>query len=315
MSQTLTPDQTLLIWALLARQGIAPQAEIMPAVKKADREALEREKLVTVTKRSQAFWLRLEDAGWAWAGLHLRDPLPEAHGALFGIMTRLHEHLAQTGGSLADFIGAAPEAPEDIPAEPAKTKTRTKSKAKKPIEAETPPKLKTKTPPEAKAEASTKAKTPAKTKTLTEAETKTPAKAQTPAKPKTPAQPKTAAKAKTPTEAETPTTAKAKTPGRKASSAKTAKAPSAASMRRRLEEAYLAVTGGRKNESAPLSRVRAELADLDRAVVDAALHGVLTGDEKARLMRLNNPKAIDAAEKAAAFDPNGEPFHLLWIEA
>ena len=233
MSEDLTPGQTLLVWGLLARQGVAAQADIMPAVKKADREALERGKLVTATKRSRALWLKLEDAGWSWAAQHLRDPLPEAQRALHGIMTRLHDHLAGSGETLADFIGAAPEEIAEAPAP-----------AKQP-------------------------------------------------RPKPPARPRAATSTK----------------------ATKRKEPSPTAMRKRLEAAYLAVTGGRKNESAHLSRVRAELAGLDRSTVDAALYRVLTGDKKARLMRLNNPKAIDAAEEAAAFNPSGEPFHLLWIEA
>jgi len=47
--------------------------------------------------------------------------------------------------------------------------------------------------------------------------------------------------------------------------------PSPAALRKRIESAYLALTDGRKNETVRLARLRAELSDLDRATVDAAL--------------------------------------------
>ena len=39
MSYNPTPTQALLLFGLLARQGACAQAELMPKVKKADREA------------------------------------------------------------------------------------------------------------------------------------------------------------------------------------------------------------------------------------------------------------------------------------
>jgi len=85
-------------------------------------------------------------------------------------------------------------------------------------------------------------------------------------------------------------------------------------VRARIEKAYLAVTNGRKAESALLSKVRAQLADLDRATVDAGLLRILQGDEKARLGQISDPKALTREEREAAFSPGGEPFHLLWIQ-
>src|SRR5262249_5775450 len=54
-------------------------------------------------------------------------------------------------------------------------------------------------------------------------------------------------------------------------------------VRARIEKAYLAVTNGRKSESALLTQIRAKLSDLDRATVDAGLLRILQGDDKARL--------------------------------
>ena len=85
-------------------------------------------------------------------------------------------------------------------------------------------------------------------------------------------------------------------------------------LRARIEKAYLAVTNGRKAESVLLSKVRTQLADLDRPTVDAGLLRILQGDEKARLGQISDPKVLTREEREAAFCPGGEPFHLLWIQ-
>jgi hypothetical protein len=91
------------------------------------------------------------------------------------------------------------------------------------------------------------------------------------------------------------------------------KSPSPAALRKRIEAAYLALTHGRKNETVRLARLRAELSDLDRATVDAALGRILKGDKKASLMRHDDPRQLDQADHDAAFSPAGEPFHVIWI--
>jgi hypothetical protein len=92
------------------------------------------------------------------------------------------------------------------------------------------------------------------------------------------------------------------------------KPPSPAELRERIEAAYLAVTNGRKAEDAPLSKIRAQLFDLDRKTVDEGLLRILQGDAKARLGRINDPRALTREEREAAFSPGGDPFHLLWIQ-
>ena len=64
-----------------------------------------------------------------------------------------------------------------------------------------------------------------------------------------------------------------------------------------------------------LSRLRAELADIDRATLDAGLARILKGDTSALLSQLSDPKALTAAEREAAYSPAGEPFHLIWIQS
>ncbi len=92
-------------------------------------------------------------------------------------------------------------------------------------------------------------------------------------------------------------------------------APDPGEIRTRIERAYLACTAGRRARGVRLSALRAALPDLDRATVDAGLAAILRGDPTIRLTRIGDPKALDAAERAAAFDPAGEPFHEIWIQA
>lgn len=226
MSYDPTPTQALILFGLLARHGACAQAELKPEVKKADREALVREKLITAGKVGRGLKLKLEDAGWAWTASHLSAVLPPAQRTLSDILARLNEHLAKSGETLADFIGSKPE--EILPQPPARK--RGKGGAK-------------------------------------------------PAKPKL----------------------------------TKPKPPSRAALRKRIEAAYLTLTHGRKNETVRLARLRAELSDLDRATVDAALSHILKGDKTASLMRHDDPHQLDQADHDAAFNPAGEPFHVIWI--
>jgi hypothetical protein len=81
VTEELTPSQSLLVWCLLANQGVVKQKDVVPAVKKTDRETLVRAKLLDVTKQGNSFLLRLEDDGWAWAVAHL---CPQRHLQAFG---------------------------------------------------------------------------------------------------------------------------------------------------------------------------------------------------------------------------------------
>ena len=225
MSVELTPSRALLLFGLLARHGECPQAELMPAVKKADREALAGAKLIAAEKRGRGLYLSLTDAGWEWAGTHLEAELPPAQRGLSDLLQRLREHLQRSGQTLADVIGVKP-----------------------PAAADTPPRLR---------------------------------------KPRA------------------PRTAAPKTAG--------AKAPTPSALRKRIETAYLAITGQKRDRSVKLARLRAELADLDRATVDGALGRILAGDRTASLMRHDDPRQLDRHDHEAAFSPAGEPFHVLWI--
>ena len=94
-----------------------------------------------------------------------------------------------------------------------------------------------------------------------------------------------------------------------------ARKPTPRQLRARIEDAYLALTGGRRARAVRLGALRAHLSDLDRATVDAGLAAILRGDPTARLSQLSDPKSLDANEREAAYSPAGEPFHILWIQA
>jgi hypothetical protein len=109
LSYDPTPTQALLLFGLLARHGACAQAELMPKVKKADREALINAKLISATPK-RPLQLTLEDLGWAWTAENIGTAnLPPAHRTLRDLCARLSEHLAKSGETLADFIGSRSE--------------------------------------------------------------------------------------------------------------------------------------------------------------------------------------------------------------
>ncbi len=110
MADILTPTQTLLIFALLARSGFAPQNDLGITVDAAERDALEKEGLVSTIKREHnTLWLRLEDAGWDWAKNNLTKALPPNQLVLQHVFRRLDAHLKDTGESLAELFGTPPK--------------------------------------------------------------------------------------------------------------------------------------------------------------------------------------------------------------
>ncbi|MBZ0146394.1 MAG: hypothetical protein K8F62_02480 [Pseudorhodoplanes sp.] len=249
----ITPQQALIIWCLLGKQGQALQSEIVPEVKKKDREALEASGLISSEKPQRAFVLKVEDKGWYWAGQHLRDELPPKYQVLQNWLRMVHHNLENTDQTLADFISSAPALEPGLIEKKATISSQKKrsTKAKK-----------GKSQPKSKKKASKKTKKPSNTK---------------------------------PTEIP--------------------KSLTQQQFRVSIERAYLAITGGRKAKAVPLSKIRAQLSELDRATVDAGLLRILQGDSKARLGQVSDPKMLTQADREAAFNPGGEPFHLLWIES
>jgi hypothetical protein len=98
-----TPEkQTLILWALLAREGAAGfQKELKPEPDKADRDALAQAGLVRWTKRGQKIWIEVTEKGWAWAGNNLAQPLPANSSAgsliLHAWLTRLKAFMDSRG--------------------------------------------------------------------------------------------------------------------------------------------------------------------------------------------------------------------------
>ncbi|MGY2051957.1 hypothetical protein [Methylobacterium sp. JK268] len=284
MSETLTPQRALILWCLLGRQGWALQGDVRPAVKKLDREALVAKGLLSAEKHGRSLLLSVTDKGWHWAGEHLRDPLPESHGVLRDWLDLLHRHLETTGGTLADFVGLAPEPPP--PPLPEKQAAILKALLARHGSA---------LPREIGVAVAKADRDALERRGLVTAEK--------------------AGRSVRLTVTED---------GRRWASeqlglslpdrSEAARPPDLGAVRARILAAYLALTDGRRSESVRLSRLRAELRDLDRATVDAALAEMLREDDKARFLQFTDPRSVDAAERAAAFSPAGEPFHILWIE-
>ena len=102
----LSPEQALILLALVARQGFIAQNDLGIAVDAADRAALEHEALLTTEKREQnALWLRLTDKGWGWAEENLNKAVPPHQSVLHHLLLRIAAHLESTGETLRDFIG------------------------------------------------------------------------------------------------------------------------------------------------------------------------------------------------------------------
>lgn len=107
----LTPTQTLLIWALLSKQGYAAQNDLGLTLDANDRDKLETQKFITLVRREQnTLWLKLEDAGWAWAEAHLTKALPPNQIILHNMMVRIDAHLKAKGETLVGLIGLSPKA-------------------------------------------------------------------------------------------------------------------------------------------------------------------------------------------------------------
>lgn len=105
----VSPAQTLILFALVARHGFAAQNDLGVPMDAADREALEKAKLVKTLKREQnVLWLNLTDPGWTWAGENLTKALPASYVVLHHMMARIGEHLARTGETLRGLVGDPP---------------------------------------------------------------------------------------------------------------------------------------------------------------------------------------------------------------
>jgi hypothetical protein len=82
---------------------------------------------------------------------------------------------------------------------------------------------------------------------------------------------------------------------------------------RRVREGYLFLTGGRIKTRCLLRDLRANLPDIDRAQLDAALQQMAASGE-AVLFRLDNRLDITPADDEAGIFMGGEKRHILWID-
>ena len=106
----VSPERTLILFALVARHGFAPQNDLGVPLDASDREALVRAGLIAMQKREPTvIWLSLTDAGWDWAGANLTKALPASFVVLHHMMVRIGEHLARTGETLRGLVGDPPK--------------------------------------------------------------------------------------------------------------------------------------------------------------------------------------------------------------
>ena len=110
----LTPEQTLLMFALVARQGFIAQNDLGVPVDAGDRQALDDAGLVTSMKREQnALWLQLTDAGWTWIEGNMNKAVPPSHSVVHHLMVRIAAHLETSGEDLKGFVGEHEPGPMD----------------------------------------------------------------------------------------------------------------------------------------------------------------------------------------------------------
>ena len=83
-------------------------------------------------------------------------------------------------------------------------------------------------------------------------------------------------------------------------------------LRDRIRQAYLEVTGGRLNTRALLTDLREKLKHIDRVTLDEALKRMHL-EEGTTLSGINNPQEITPAIRDAALSFKGEPMYVLWI--
>lgn len=86
-----------------------------------------------------------------------------------------------------------------------------------------------------------------------------------------------------------------------------------ASLRKKIRQAYLAISQGRLNTRVLLRDLRTKLRDVGRRELDAALVE-MQRDQEALLYQLDNRIEITDADRAAAIYFGDEPRHILWIE-
>src|SRR5690606_175277 len=86
------------------------------------------------------------------------------------------------------------------------------------------------------------------------------------------------------------------------------------SLSERIEQAYLELTGGRRQQRVRLRDLRAALVDVPRDAVDHALLE-LQDEDRAVLYRDDNTAALSDADHAAALFVADAPRHLIYLEA
>ena len=88
--------------------------------------------------------------------------------------------------------------------------------------------------------------------------------------------------------------------------------PPTSAVEPQIIDAFHAIAGRPARDHVRLSALRAELPNIPRADLDAALLAMRRAG-RANLMNLDNPRDIEA-EREAALQGGNQTFHILWIE-
>jgi len=122
MAHEITPLQTLILWALLARGGSGFQNELKPEPTKENREALVRAGFISAEKRNRALFLQAEDKGWHWASENMDAEIstrsPAGAVILRDLLLRLGAFTKARNIALAEVLAPRPAALPAAPDEP-----------------------------------------------------------------------------------------------------------------------------------------------------------------------------------------------------
>jgi hypothetical protein len=132
MSQEITPLQTLILWALLARGGGEYQKDLKPEPSKANREALVGAGLISCNEKSRPFLLQVEDKGWHWASQNMGAEISTQSNAgsvvLQHLLPRLGAYMKARDIALAELLAPQEQAPPaEVAREPTSQPHRPKS--------------------------------------------------------------------------------------------------------------------------------------------------------------------------------------------
>ncbi len=113
-----TKLQTLILWAVIARGGEAPQKGLKPEVSKPNRDALVARRLLASRPGPRgSILLEVTEDGWAWAAANMGAPLPgnSSSGSIVlqELLGKIGCYLQSSGVRLAELFAPPAAAPAE----------------------------------------------------------------------------------------------------------------------------------------------------------------------------------------------------------